>query len=135
MYKYLYNADYLPSEPPAHQTQVEMKHKWNQTSDSQYIFYTHFFPFCGGGEGNIYYIYIIYIPIFPLGATQRGKIKRRIIFLGNVTLSAVSLTELTTLLVDIRLMHHLLIIPGFDCDITNKGDLFQCSSFALLYSY
>ena len=31
-------ADYLPSEPPAHQTQVETKHKWNQISDSRYIF-------------------------------------------------------------------------------------------------
>ena len=41
------------------------------------------------------------------------EIKRRIIFLGNVAFSAVSLTELITLLVDIRLMYYLLIIPVF----------------------
>lgn len=89
------------------------------------------FLFVGVGKG----IYIIYIHFFPFGATQRRVIKRRIIFLGNVAFSAVSLTELISLLVDITLMYYLLIIPVFDCDIINKEELLQCSSFTLLHSY
>lgn len=76
------------------------------------------FLFVGVGKG----IYIIYIQFFFWGDTQRREIKRRIIFLGNVAFSAVSLTELITLLVDIRLMYSLLIIPVFHCDIINKGE-------------
>ena len=109
-------ADYLLSEPPAHQTQIEMKYLLSHFSlngTKQVIHNTlsiHIsFLYVGVGKG----IYIIYIHFFPFGATQRREIKRRIIFLGNVAFSAVSLTELITLLVDIRLMYYLLIIPVF----------------------